>query len=138
MSWVVWKKRLLRYSGAAMGISVDKLNDARGSASPQPNDVDRKRIERALAQRQRYRYVSPQVRKEADGYRIESPCCSRNVDQSGGVIDIARLEYLDQWCSWRLYHKDHGHAQWVVEGEYTTLTAVLRRLNEDPQRIFWR
>jgi hypothetical protein len=78
------------------------------------------------------------VRKEADGYRIESPCCSRTVDQSGGVIDIARLEYLDQDCRWRLYRKDHSRTRWVMEGEYTSLTALLRRLNEDPERIFWR
>ena len=137
MLWVAWKKRLLRYSGVVMSIRLDELHDALGGANPHPNDVDRKRVERALAQRQRYRYVSPQVRKETGGYRIESPCCSRNVDQNGGVIDIARLEYLE-WCAWRLYHKDHRHAEWVVEGEYTTLTAVLRRLNEDPERIFWR
>ncbi len=117
---------------------MNRWSESDRGASPHPNDVDRKRIQRALTQRQRYRYVSPCVRKEANGYRIESPCCSRNVDQSGGVIDIARLEYLDQGPSWRLYRKDHGHAQWVVEGEYTSLTAVLRRLNEDPQRLFWR
>ncbi len=138
MLWVAWKKKLFRYSGVAMSLSWDTPNDARGSACPHPNDVDRKRIERALAQRKRYRYVSPCVRKEAAGYRIESPCCSRNVDQSGGVIDIARLEYLDQWCGWRLYYKDHSCAQWVMDGEYSSLTAVLRRLNDDPQRIFWR
>lgn len=121
-----------------MNGAMNRSSEVERSASPHPNDVDRKRIERALAQRQRYRYVSPYVRKEADGYRIESPCCSRNVDQNGGVIDIARLEYQDQWRIWRLYRKEHVQAQWVMEGEYGSLTAVLQKLNEDPQRIFWR
>lgn len=141
MSWAAWKKRLLRDNramGERMGGVMNRCADVARNASPHPNDVDRKRIERALAQRQRYRYVSPYVRKEADGYRIESPCCSRNVDQNGGVIDIARLEYLDQLHCWRLYRKDHSRSQWLVEGEYTSLTAVLQKLNEDPQRIFWR
>ena len=53
-----------------------------------PNDVDRKRIERALAARVRYRYVSPEVQADEAGYRIQSPCCSRNVDKAGGTIDI--------------------------------------------------
>ncbi len=124
--------------GERMGRVMNRCAEAEHNANPHPNDVDRKRIERALAQRQRYRYVSPYVRKEADGYRIESPCCSRNVDQNGGVIDIARLEYLDQLHCWRLYRKDHLRSQWLVEGEYTSLTAVLQKLNEDPQRMFWR
>ncbi len=141
MSWAVWKKRLLRGNramGERMGSVMNRCAEAERNANPHPNDVDRKRIERALAQRQRYRYVSPYVRKEADGYRIESPCCSRNVDQDGGVIDIARLEYLGQGRSWLLYRRDHNLAQWLVEGEYGSLTAVLQKLNEDPQRIFWR
>lgn len=103
-----------------------------------PNDVDRKRIERALRLRQRYRYVSPLVRPEPGGYRIESPCCSRSVDKDGGVIDIARLEYMVERYAWRLYRKDHVRAVWTAEGDYLTLTAALRRLNEDSDRVFWR
>ena len=45
-----------------------------------PNDLDRKRIERALKVRKRYRYVTPNVTTTVGGYRIESPCCSRNID----------------------------------------------------------
>lgn len=106
--------------------------------APHPNELDRKRIQRALGQRLRYRYVSPSVRPEGDGYRIESPCCSRRIDKEGGVIDIARLEYLADANAWRLYCKDHGGGRWVMEGEYTTLTAVLNRLNEDSGREFWQ
>lgn len=141
MSWVAWKKRLhlgSRAMGKGMSGVMKQWTESDRGLSPHPNDVDRKRIERALVQRQRYRYVSPYVSKEADGYRIESPCCSRNVDRDGGVIDIARLEYLDQGRVWRLYRKDHLRALWVMEGEYSSLTAVLQRLNEDPQRMFWQ
>lgn len=115
-----------------------RQGEDRAHTAPHPNEVDRKRIERALEQRQRYRYVVPQVRPEPGGYRIESPCCSRTVDANGGLIDIARLEYLAEWDAWRLYRKDHIRDRWVVAGEFFTLSAALRQLNEDAQRIFWR
>ena len=102
-----------------------------------PNDVDRKRIERALAARLRYRYVSPEVLGAEGGYRIESPCCSRNVDQSGGTIDIARLEYAGESQRWRLYRKDHARGEWSLFGEFGALGALLQILNQDPERIFW-
>ena len=56
-----------------------------------PNDLDRKRIERALKSRKRYRYVTPSVTTTIGGYQIESPCCSRNIDRDGGVVDVALL-----------------------------------------------
>lgn len=103
-----------------------------------PNDVDRKRIERALAARARYRYVVPEVRTEEGGYRIQSPCCSRNVDQSGGVIDIARLEYVSDSQAWHLFHKDHARRTWRFYGAFGALSALLHFLNQDPDRIFWK
>ena len=111
--------------------------DACGSG-PQPNDVDRKRIERALAQRRRYRYVSPEVHAVHAGYHVTSPCCSRNIDQGGGVIDIALLEYSGATQRWRLYHKDHGRGLWLLDAEYTALAELLQRLNHDSERIFWQ
>jgi hypothetical protein len=33
------------------------------------------------------------VEPVAGGYRIVSPCCSRNIDQAVGLIDIARIEW---------------------------------------------
>lgn len=45
-----------------------------------PNELDRKRIERALISRKHYRYVLPSVTPVKAGYLIESPCCSRNID----------------------------------------------------------
>lgn len=121
-----------------MGADRDRPGDAQVSGALHPNEVDRKRIERALEQRRRYRYVAPRVLPESGGYRIESPCCSRTVDRDGGLIDIARLEYLPARRAWRLYRRDHGTARWLVEGECFTLKAALNELNEDPRRLFWR
>ena len=103
-----------------------------------PNDVDRKRIERALDARARYRYVSPEVRAEEGGYRIQSPCCSRNVDPSGGVIDIARLEYVSGLQAWNLFRKDHARHAWQFYGAFGALGELLQFLNQDPERIFWQ
>ena len=103
-----------------------------------PNDVDRKRIERALATRVRYRYVSPDVQADEAGYLIQSPCCSRNVDKSGGVIDIARLEYVAASQVWRLYRKDHAQRAWQFYKEFGALHALLQFLNSDPDRSFWQ
>lgn len=102
-----------------------------------PNDVDRKRIEKALSGRARYRYVSPEVRAEEGGYRILSPCCSRNIDKEGGVIDIARLEYLPLRKVWLLYRKDHRRDQWDIYAELPSLGDVLELLKCDPLRVFW-
>ena len=101
----------------------------------QPNQVDRKRIERKLKNRARYRYVHPRIVPEDGGYRIESPCCSRNVDHDGGVIDIARLEYAAPL--WRLYRKDHPCNAWLLYAETATLMAALDILLPDTDRVFW-
>lgn len=101
----------------------------------QPNQVDRKRIERKLKNRARYRYVHPDVIPENGGYRIESPCCSRNVDHDGGVIDIARLEYANGL--WQLYRKEHTQNLWLLHAETATLNAALDILLPDRERVFW-
>lgn len=103
-----------------------------------PNDVDRKRIERALDTRARYRYVSPEVQAVEGGYRIKSPCCSRKVDPDGGVVDIARLEYVSGLRAWRLYRKDHARHEWQFYAEFSALSELLQFLNQDPERIFWQ
>ncbi len=103
-----------------------------------PNEIDRHRIARLLATRQRYRYVTPQVLATENGYCVVSPCCSRNIDASGGTIDIARLEYLPCGKSWLLYRKDHATYSWQVHARCADLAAVLACLNADPQRVFWQ
>lgn len=102
-----------------------------------PNQFDCKRIERALAQRERYRYVSPHVipDEEEHGYRIESPCCSRNVEPEGGIIDIALLKFFNP--RWLIYRKDHDYSIWVLHSVVDTLTGALDILLPDEERVFW-
>ena len=108
------------------------------SPSAQPNEFDRKRIERSLEKRKRYRYVAPTEHMVTDGYRIDSPCCSRNVDPEGGVVDVALLQYMEGPQPWRLYRKQHHSGQWHLHGLYERLVELLDQLNADPQRLFWQ
>jgi hypothetical protein len=103
-----------------------------------PNDLDRKRIERAIAQRLRYRYVSPRVSAVTGGYRIESPCCSRNIDANGGIIDVALIEFRDDTETWHLHRKNHVLGKWEFHSAYDRLSELLDRLNADPERKFWQ
>jgi Protein of unknown function (DUF3024) len=115
-------------------------NGARSSSPAMrlhPNEFDRKRIERVLERRKRYRYVTPEVHAIDNGYVIRSSCCSRNIDPEGGVIDIAKLEFRDDRPCWWLYHKDHEIGHWIMHGEYPALPQILDLLNLDPDRRFW-
>ncbi len=103
-----------------------------------PNELDRKRIERALKSRQRYRYVSPKVADVAGGYRIESPCCSRNIDAEGGVIDVALLHHDATSGTWQLFRKDHKKGAWELHSIHQRLASVTDLLNADPERVFWQ
>ena len=103
-----------------------------------PNDLDRKRIERALKSRQRYRYVAPKVTGVAGGYLIESPCCSRNIDAEGGVIDVALLHHDRGSATWRLFRKDHKRGVWELHSTHQRLVSVTDVLNADPERVFWQ
>jgi len=102
-----------------------------------PNEFDRKRVERALRNRARYKYVSPRVRAASDGLRIESPCCSRRVDPNGGMVDIALLQCFREG-GWKLYRKDHSAGDWKLYGEYERLSELLGPLTTDPKRLFWQ
>ncbi|HUW36153.1 MAG TPA: DUF3024 domain-containing protein [Rhodocyclaceae bacterium] len=102
-----------------------------------PNELDRRRIMRALELRARYRYVSPQLEEEADGFRIVSQCCSRKVDPEGGTIDIARLQYDAQVAVWHLYSKNHATLEWVPQAD-GRLHELLELLRQDPDRVFWQ
>jgi len=107
-------------------------------AAGQPNEFDFRRILRALEQRRRYRYVTPSLLKTANGYRIQSPCCSRNVDPDGGVVDVALLLFDADKGNWRLLRKDHALGVWEFDSEFPRLTELLAHLNEDPERRFWQ
>jgi hypothetical protein len=119
-----------------MGATVTKLMEFGRSA--QPNDLDFKRIERGLQARRRYRYVSPILLRTANGYRIQSPCCSRNIDPDGGVIDIALLLFDERERNWRLLRKNHTTGEWELDSEYVRLAELLSHLNEDSARRFWQ
>lgn len=106
--------------------------------SAHPNDFDRRRIRRALKARRRYRYVSPTVAGVNGGYRIESPCCSRNIDADGGVIDVALLLYDADRATWQLFRKNHKTKTWEFHSTYDRLVELLDRLNVDPERTFWQ
>lgn len=103
-----------------------------------PNDLDRKRIERALKSRKRYRYVEPRVLPVPDGYQINSPCCSRNIDKQGGVIDVALVCHDAASGMWKLFWKDHAKTAWELHSVHQRLSAALDELNADPERIFWQ
>ncbi|NNM81713.1 MAG: hypothetical protein HKL98_03790 [Burkholderiales bacterium] len=100
-----------------------------------PNELEGKRIERALLRRVRYRYVTPIVCIEEDGYRIESPCCSRNIDPSGGPVDIALLKFGNP--HWLLHFKDHANQSWVLHSVTGSLSEALEILLPDEERVFW-
>jgi hypothetical protein len=106
------------------------------AASASIHDMDRVRIERALKQRVRYKYVQPSITAADDGgWLISSPCCSRNVDPQGGVIPIAWLEPHEG--IWTLYTRDHVHERWLVHDESRHLPELLEEVCVDTQRVFW-
>ncbi len=105
---------------------------------PHPNEFDRRRIERALKERERYRYVSPIVAGMTGGYRIQSPCCSRNIDPDGGVVDIALVIHDAGRGGWQLFRKDHVKGVWEADSTFDRLIELLDVLNADPERRFWQ
>jgi hypothetical protein len=103
-----------------------------------PNEVDRKRIERAIEKRKRYRYVHPSVQPIANGYCVRSPCCSRNIDADGGMVDVAIAQHAQGSRPWRLYRKVHSANEWLLHAEFERLGDLLEQLNTDPERLFWQ
>ena len=103
-----------------------------------PNELDCRRIERALGSRRRYRYVSPKVSCVTGGYLIKSPCCSRNIDADGGIIDVALLRHDAASATWQLFRKDHRTGAWELHGIHQRLASVTDVLNADSERVFWQ
>ncbi len=106
------------------------------------------RLKRALRQRVRYRYVKPLVLREGQSFRIQSPCCSRNVDPGGGLIDIALLtpgagDSADEGGAtgaaggWSLSARDHAAGVWLTRLQGQPLDTVLDALCVDSERQFW-
>lgn len=99
-------------------------------------DLTLHRMRRALRQRARYRYVRPQILREGDSFRIQCPCCSRNVDPSGGLIDIALL-IPNGPNRWSLCSRDHANQTWVAQLRDQPLDVLLDALCVDDARQFW-
>ncbi|MFT4174320.1 MAG: hypothetical protein QM639_17280 [Rhodocyclaceae bacterium] len=94
-----------------------------------------RRVQHALGRRQRYLYVQPQVSLHRSGWLVTCPCCSRNVDPQGGVIDIALL--MRDARSWLLFAKQHPDGRWLLKHVDEDLDALLDILCDDPLRVFW-
>ena len=109
---------------------------ARSPVGGQVHDLIQHRLERALRERVRYRYVKPNVLVEGGSYRIQSPCCSRKVDPAGGLIDIALLipHEANSWC---LCSRDHASRTWVTRFQNESLDNLLDLLCIDSERQFW-
>jgi len=99
-------------------------------------DLVVRRVERALKERVRYRYVKPQVLHEGESYRIQSPCCSRKVDPSGGLIDIALL-VPHEGSHWCLCSRDHANSTWEPRHQDASLDVLLDLLCVDSEHQFW-
>ncbi len=112
--------------------------DSRLAIAAHPNELDRTRIERSLRGRRRYRYVSAVVEGVTGGYRVESPCCSRNIDPDGGVIDVALILHEPIGGAWKLFAKNHRSGTWAFHSRHARLPDLLALLREDPERRFWQ
>lgn len=115
------------------------MNAVRAAVAPRRGavgDLTLHRMQRALRERVRYRYVQPVVSREGDCFRIQSPCCSRNVDPGGGVIDIALL-IPNGPNHWTLCARDHANQAWVARLRGQPLDVLLEALCVDDARQFW-
>ncbi|REE18513.1 hypothetical protein B0G76_1624 [Paraburkholderia sp. BL23I1N1] len=107
-----------------------------GLRASRPFDLTQRQIEQALRERTRYHYVLPRVLRDGQGFRVESPCCSRNVDANGGLIDIAWLT-RDEDGMWHLSARDHASHRWMPQHESTGLAELLDTLCIDRECVFW-
>jgi hypothetical protein len=107
-----------------------------GRAAAPVLSLTQARIERALRQRTRYRYVAPRVVAEGAGWLVLSANCSRNIDPAGGEIPIAWL-LPDSAGTWTLHARDHAQATWVARDVGLALDLALQQLCSDPERVYW-
>ncbi|WP_456798954.1 DUF3024 domain-containing protein [Bradyrhizobium sp. USDA 4473] len=114
------------------------MRKAKTGLVPHPNELDRKRIERGLSSRNHYLYVSPNVTPVKGGYLVESPCCSRNIDKDGGLIDVALILYDAVSGIWKVFCKNHAQGIWEFYSLYHRLGSAIDELNADPERLFWQ
>jgi hypothetical protein len=131
---------------SAMEAATAGMPEAAAALAANPvGDLIIYRLKRALRQRVRYRYVKPLVLREGQSFRIQSPCCSRNVDPGGGLIDIALLTpgvagaggETGAAGGWSLSARDHAAGVWRTRLQGQPLDTVLDALCVDSERQFW-
>lgn len=103
-----------------------------------PNELDIRRITRMLTKRERYRYVSVKVIAASGGYHVISPCCSRTINNTGDMIDIARIEYDAPRSTWKLFSKNHTQNKWQLRFNSARFAPLMDCLNKDPEKWFWQ
>ena len=127
-------------------LAPTRMDDAALLPAASPvSDLMIHRLQRALRERVRYRYVEPLVLREGQSFRVQSPCCSRNVDPSGGLIDIALLtpgapgagDETGAAGGWSLSARDHLKSVWLTRLQGEPLDTVLDALCVDSERQFW-
>ena len=121
-----------------MSVAMASKTSCEPARAAHPNELDLRRILRALSDRARYRYVRPSVHSVSGGYLIRSDCCSRKIDPAGGPIDIALIQWDAHADEWLLQAKDHAAGCWVDDSRYARLPELLLRINHDPGKRFWQ
>jgi hypothetical protein len=136
-------------AGRPEALAPTRMDDAALLPAASPvSDFMIYRLQRTLRERVRYRYVEPLVLREGESFRIQSPCCSRNVDPSGGLIDIALLTPGTAGApgatgtggagiGWSLSARDHLKNVWLVRLSDAPLALLLDALCVDSERQFW-
>ena len=110
-----------------------------GRRPPGPGNVislEAARILAGLQARVRYRYVRPRIEREGEGWKVVSPNCSRNVDRTGGEIDIAWFQPAGAG-RWLLHARDHAAQAWRPVAGTTSLAAAVGLLCDDDDRVYW-
>jgi hypothetical protein len=129
--------RLVRFHDQPSGSDRSGIEPVPATDLVQPDEGDRIRVRWSLRRRRRYRYVNPKVRVVTGGLLIESPCCSRRIDPSGGTVDIAFVQQLKSG-ELRLYRTDYAADVWRLHGVYRKIADLIQQLNDDPDQLFWQ
>jgi EAL domain-containing protein (putative c-di-GMP-specific phosphodiesterase class I) len=118
-----------------IAMQVDEVASSAARAMTRVHDLTARRIERALARRQRYRYVQPVVTACEQGWVVSSPCCSRNIDPLGGEIPIAWFEPMAD--GWALHAREHAEGRWILHSQAEHIAELIEIVCQDEARVFW-
>jgi hypothetical protein len=99
-----------------------------------PNDLDRKRIERALKARKRYRTCA---QRDDDDRRLSIEPVLFETLTGTAASSTSRCCCMTPMAKWQLFRKDHKNGLWQLIA-HERLPLALERLNVDPERTFWQ